>query len=270
MNNENLSFIWDDEEEENKNAEPITTKYVVSEVEEEEIEYYSDEPEEEIQPKSSKLLRVILIIAILIAVSLYFIPIFKVENVRSNETSFITKEKLLKSLDVKEGERYSLYKMNKLKNNLDSESVSASRSHYEFKTKSLVVEVNEIKPLAQNNAGELYYEQEGKIKVTRDMSYYVPILNGFNENEEQEIIDELKKLDYNIIKEMTIIVSAEIEERPDLVYIQMKDGNYVEIGINQINDKMKYYMQIQKIIREKRKNKPGILHLNIGDYYEPI
>ncbi len=270
MNNEDLSFIWDDEEEENKKAEPITTKYVISEVEEEEIEYYSDEPEEEIEQKSSKVLRVILIIAIMMVVSLYFIPIFKVESVRSNETSFITKEKLLKSLDIKEGEHYSLYKMNKLKNNLDSESVSASRSHYEFKTKSLVVEVNEIKPLAQNNAGELYYEQEDAIKVTRDMSYYVPIVNGFNETEEKEIINELKKLDYNIIKEMTIIVSAEIEERPDLVYIQMKDGNYVEIGINQINDKMKYYMQMQKIIREKRGNETGILHLNIGDYYEPI
>ncbi len=272
MKNDKLSFVWDDEENKDEKPQYQSSNYVQDKDIEEEIEYYSDEfdEEEEIQTGSSMRLRIILLIAIILMISMYFIPIFKVEHVQTNETSFITKDKLMKTLEVQEGERYSLYKMNKLKNNLDSESVSASNSHYEFKDKTLVVEVNEIKPLAQDDKGQLYYEQKGKIKKTTEMSYYVPKITGFNEKASEEIINELKKLDYNIIKEMTIITSANDKERPELVYIQMKDGNYVEIGINQIYDKMQYYMQMEEIIQKKRGDENGILHLNIGDYYEPI
>ncbi len=272
MKNEKLSFIWDDDEEEviEKDNSPKSVEQQIPLLHEE-IEYYSDEPEEDEKlPKRSINIRLILVIAILVLISVYFIPIFEVEKIKTNETSFITKENLIKNLGVKEGERYSLAKMNKLKNNLDAESVSASKSHYEIKNKTLVIEVNEIKPLAQDKKGQLYYEQEKKIKTTTEMAYDVPLLSDFSEEDTKAIIEELKGLDYNIIKEMAIITSANDKDRSELVYIQMKDGNYIEIGINQIFEKMQYYMQMKKIIREKNNGKPGIIHLNIGDYYEPF
>ncbi len=272
MKNEKLSFIWDDDDDEViETHDSLKSSEQQTPLINEEIEYYSDEPEEdEESPKRPLNIRLILVIAILFLISVYFIPIFEVEKIQTNETSFITRENLIKNLGVKEGERYSLSKMNKLKNNLDTESVSASKSHYEIKDKTLVVEVNEIKPLAQDKKGQLYYEQEKKVKTTTEMAYDVPLLSAFSEEDTKVIIDELKQLDYNIIKEMAIITSANDKKRPELVYIQMKDGNYIEIGINQIFDKMQYYMQMKKIIREKNDGKPGIIHLNIGDYYEPF
>ncbi len=233
----------------------------------EEPEYYL---EDEQKKKRINFFRVAIVLIILAIISSYFLPIFKVEKVKMNEASFITKNQLLKSLEVTEGNRYSLYKMSKLKKKIDTGSVTATSSKYNIKDQTLSVKLKEVKPLAENAKGELYYVQDGNIKKTTELSYYVPRVEGFDEKTEAKIIKELKGIDYNIIKEMSVIASANEANDGDLVYIQMKDGNYVKITINQISEKMQYYMQIQKIIKEKKDGKPGIIHLDIGDYYEPL
>lgn len=234
---------------------------------EEEIEYYSDIPSNSHRIKRSRLL---MIIILLLMICLYFVPVFKVETVAMNETSFVTKEQMLKSLEIEEGSRYSLYKMNTLKHNLDEESVTASSSKYSIVQSTLTVNVDEIKPLAKNAANDLYYEQNDEIYTSSEVNYYVPTIEGISVEQESSIVEELKQLDYNIIKEMSLITSANNQDRENLLYIQMKDGNYIEIGINQIALKMQYYMQIKEVIDEEANGEPGILHLNIGDYYEPL
>jgi cell division septal protein FtsQ len=52
--------------------------------------------------------------------------------------------------------------------------------------------------------------------------------------------------------------------------MEMKDGNFVQINISQISDKMPYYLQMQEIIEVKKDGKDGVIYLDIGDYYEPI
>ncbi len=234
---------------------------------EQEVEYYSDIP-----TKSRRVnrTRVLLVLVLLFLIVMYFLPVFQVGKVVMNETSFITKEQMLKSLEITEGERYSLYKMNSLKHNLDEESVTASSSKYNIPKQTLTVQVDEIKPLAKNSTNELYYEQNNEVFTTSEVNYYVPTVEGVTSEQESDIIAELKDLDYNIIKEMSLITSANDADRSNLVYIQMKDGNYVEIGINQIAMKMQYYMQIKQIVDQEADGKSGILHLNIGDYYEPL
>ncbi len=249
-------------------VKPTVEEIEIDEIDDEqEIEYYSDIPQKKNKVNRKRL---VLLLLLLILVALYFTPVYKVENVKMNETSFVTKEQMLKSLEITEGERYSLYKMNSLKHNLDEESVTASSSKYNIPQKTLTVQVDEIKPLAKNEDNELYYEQNSEVNIATEINYYVPTIEDVNQDQELEIIDQLKELDYNIIKEMSLITSANNEDRSNLVYIQMKDGNYVEIGINQIALKMQYYMQMKAIIDQEADGEVGILHLNIGDYYEPL
>ncbi len=251
-----------------RSPQPVEEPIEIDEInDEEEIEYYSDIPTKSKRVNRSRLT---LIMIIFLLVLLYFIPVYRVDSVEMNETSFITKDQMLKSLNIEEGQRYSLYKMNSLKHNLDEESVTASSSKYSIAKKTLTVNVDEIKPLAKNAENTLYYQQNDEIYKVSKVNYYVPTIENVSSEQEKEIIDQLAKLDYNIIKEMSIITSAQNEDRSNLVYIQMKDGNYVEIGINQIAEKMQYYMQIQAVIDKENGGKPGILHLNIGDYYEPL
>lgn len=289
-NKSKKSFIWDDvledeslekeiPEEEIKDdfqqfnkygADKPKAKVASTEIEEdndEDIEYYSDIPT---KTKIFSRNRLLLSILLLILLCMYFVPVFKVSKVTMNETSFITKKQMLKSLEITEGNRYSLYKMNTLKHNLDEESVTASQSKYNIPQRTLTVNVDEITPLAKNSDNELYYEQNGSVLTSTEVNYYVPTIEGLSDEQEKSILNELKELDYNIIKEMSLITSAQDDKRKNLVYIEMKDGNYIEIGINQIATKMQYYMQMQKVIDQKAKGKKGILHLNIGDYYEPL
>ncbi len=255
-------------EESSQKTEDIKEQIEIDEIDDEqEVEYYSDIPTKSRQINRT---RILLVLVLILLIFMYFVPAFKVGKVVMNETSFVTKEQMLKSLQIQEGQRYSLYKMNSLKHNLDEESVTASSSKYNIPQKTLTVKVDEIKPLAKNAENELYYEQSNEVYTTSEVNYYVPTIEGVTSDQESDIIAELKNLDYNIIKEMSLITSANNADRSNLVYIQMKDGNYVEIGINQIALKMQYYMQIQEIIGQEADGKPGILHLNIGDYYEPL
>ncbi len=285
MKDKKKSFIWDDivedvpeinsqKEETSKETEPdekpieLKDKATEEQIEEdEELEYYSENVQKR---KKITIFRLVIVGIILAIIAFYFLPVFKIKKVNMNEASFITKNQLMKSLGVSEGSHYSLYKMSKLKKNVDTESVTATSSTYSIKDQTLSVNIKEVKPLAENADGELYYVQDGNIKKTTKLSYYVPRVEGFDEDTEAKIIKELKGLDYNIIKEMSVIASANEKDQDDLVYIQMKDGNYVKITISQISEKMKYYMQIQEIIKEKKDGKPGIIHLDIGDYYEPL
>lgn len=269
VSDENLTSLKSKYEElfETKDDEANNENLFDQPKDEDEPEYYL---EDEQKRKKVTIFRLVIIGIILAVIACYFLPVFKVEKVKMNETSFITKNQLMKSLGVSEGSRYSLYKMSKLEKNVDTDSATATSSNYSIKNQTLSVKINEVKPLAENSNGELYYVQDGSIKKTTELSYYVPRVEGFDEKTETKIIKELKGLDYNIIKEMSVIASANVKGRDDLVYIQMKDGNYVQITINQISEKMKYYMQIQEIIKEKKDGKPGIIHLDVGDYYEPL
>ena len=90
------------------------------------------------------------------------------------------------------------------------------------------------------------------------------IINDFEK--EDEIIELIGSLKYEIIKEMVLIHNT---GENDLLFIEMKDGNYVKIYMSQFEQKMPYYLQIKQIIKSQSKKSKGILHLDRGDYYEP-
>lgn len=257
--NKQKKFVWDE------NAPEFDEQI---EVINEEIE---PEPSDYIAPRKKGItIRRVLIVLLVLMISMFFMPLFPVDEVSINETSFITKKELLTKINIKEGERYSLFTMSKLRHELASDTVSAKSSSYSFKRKTLSVKLNEIKPLCVNEDGLMYYSYKDEIDSAKDLDYDVPKVSGFNDKQEDRLVRQLSKLNYNIIKEISVIEYAEDKTRSDLVYMQMKDGNYVDININQIGEKMQYYLQMQKIIDEKKKGQDGVIHLSIGDYYEPL
>lgn len=213
----------------------------------------------------------LIIVLILTFISIFFLPLYKVDKVVMNQTYFVTQEQVEESIGVTSGGNYGFRDLHNenISGKID-DLVSDITTNYDQKTKTLYVEVEEIKPLASAPDGNFYYLNGGEIKTTKSFYYTVPKLIGFDKEMQQKLVEAISKLDYKIIKEIAAIEYVPDETIPDLVAMQMMDGNIVYITISEIPYKMPYYLQMSQIIDEKAVKKPGVIHLERGNYYEPI
>lgn len=213
----------------------------------------------------------LIIVLLLTFISIFFLPLYKVDKVVMNQTYFVTQEQVEESIGVTGGGNYGFRDLhNENINGKIDDLVSDITTNYDQKTKTLYVDVEEIKPLASTPDGNFYYLNGEEVKTTKSFYYTVPKLIGFDEEMQEKLVNAISKLDYKIIKEIAAIEYVPDETIPDLVAMQMMDGNIVYITISEIPNKMPYYLQMSQIIDEKAVDKPGIIHLERGNYYEPI
>lgn len=259
-------FIWDDSEEvkEEKSVEKPVEELI-------NFEELKKKPKKKKKAKQKWKKRLVFIIFILILVLLLFMPILNVSEIKISQTYFVTQKEIENSIGITKGESYSFWQLKNDSISDDiSELVSDIKVSYDFKTATLYIDVEEIKPLAIDQDGTFYYSANGEILTTNQFYYSVPKLIGFNEEMTKQLVAALNTLDYKIIKEIVGIEYVEDEILPDLVMMQMMDGNIVYITISEIENKMPYYLQISQIIDQEASKKPGIIHLERGNYYEPI
>lgn len=218
-----------------------------------------------------KKVALLVVLLLFLVIILYFIyPVYLVEDINVNQTTFITEEEIIKQSGLATGKNYSRLELYSAKSAISSPFIYSVSESYDQASSSVNLKVNEYKPLAIGADDTFYYSDGKKIMSSTTKSYPVPELIGFNETNQTLVLEQLQQLDYNVIKEITAIQYLESDSSDQLVVMQMADGNYVEININQIADKMDYYLQMETIIKSENGGKPGVIHLNLGDYYEPL
>ncbi len=271
---EDNSFVWD-EDDFVEEVEDIQSQ----EDDDDEILDYDmfnkvpehDDEDDEFVYKRQINFKPYLLIAIIIVVIIGYqtMNVFTLTEFDTNELIFIEQSSLLKISGLEEGKSYSRNDLHKASKALKDSQIGEVNTSYDLKDGLFYVDIEEIKPLAMQD-GTLYYSDGGEILSTKEESYVVPVLFDFDEDSTNDILKALNGLEYSIIKEIAAIKELQEFDGNSLVLLQMNDGNYVQIYINQITQKMQYYLQMHSIIDEKNGGKPGLIHLDIGDYYEPI
>ncbi len=273
------SFIWDEsdlKEEEVVEEHDSLDHSIFDDVDDEEqVESSSFEYDDAPTPSRLRLfflkhLKRILIILIIMTIitGFYTINVFTFNQLETNELIFIKQDSLYKIMNMEIGNEYSRRDLINAKRSIENKFVGTTSFDYDIKEGTVTLSIEEIKPLAMQD-GVLYYMEDGHLFDTRDESYVVPILFNFDENQTRDVLNALNSLEYSIIKEISAIDMIDASNDTELLLLQMNDGNYVEIYLDQISEKMPYYLQMQTIIKEQNGGEPGVIHLDIGDYYEP-
>lgn len=120
--------------------------------------------------------------------------------------------------------------------------------------------------LRTNNA--YYYVLEngetlpGRIKPK---SYELPILlNVHDEKQRKELMNQLMKLDPDLLNMISQIEATPTKSNADLLKFYMNDGFEVKVDIPKIASKLQYY---PSIVAQLDQQKKGVIHLEIGGYY---
>ncbi|MGL5020794.1 MAG: hypothetical protein ACRC5R_02040 [Mycoplasmatales bacterium] len=291
MNKKNEKFIWDDFEEneddnkkENlkKEKESLYKKFYgfkesddFTEVNPEikkriEKKKHTKIEEKKIKKNTPWRIKLLIILIVMIIISLFFVPIINIESIDMGETNFTTKDQLLAEIQIKEQSRTSVFRLLKLNFLFKNDLISGLHTNYVLSSRVLNIKLNEIKPILLNSNGRLYYEYNGNLETSDTMSFDVPKIQGFIPETELILVKSMQKLDYNIIKEIATIALQKSDISEELVLMEMKDGNYIKIMMSQIGLKLQYYNQMSQIINATKQGQDGIIHLDRGDFYEPI
>lgn len=215
------------------------------------------------QKKRKKILYIIVIIFIF---SQLFVQYFEIKNIEVSPTYLanVNTENITKEY----GLRMSIFDFLKIEYNTEKNEpyFKKVKTSYSFKDKTLNIQVDEVKTIGYDEDGKFYYFDDEEI-ITQDQANIVaPTIIGLDDVEKKNIANELILLNYEILSQIITITPHENE---NTVIMYMNSGQTVEIKIDQISDKMPYYLQIEAVIDESADGKSGIIHLDVGDYYEP-
>lgn len=275
----NDNFIWDtlDLEEDELDANSLLEEDDFAKLLDEDYDQ-SDEAIKELEKefrknnfqRNRRRIRLTVMAIIVLVIGSIFVPLIKVNQISYNQTYFIDPTTITKANIISEGQRVSIWDLIQMEFKLRSATGLDLNANFDWQHGNLAIKVNEEIPLAKYN-DEVYYKVDNKIRKSRDFKYQAPMLIGFDQAQADSIISQLSTLDYGVLKEIGSINLQASNEEPNLVVMSMNDGSYVFIHIDQISEKMPYYLQLASIVKEvKGPNSKGIYHLNYGDYYEQI
>ncbi|MCD0059804.1 cell division protein FtsQ, partial [Streptococcus agalactiae] len=75
------------------------------------------------------------------------------------------------------------------------------------------------------------------------------------------LIKDLKALDPDLISEIQVISLADSKTTPDLLLLDMHDGNSIRIPLSKFKERLPFYKQIKKNLKE-----PSIVDMEVGVY----
>lgn len=208
-------------------------------------------------------LLIFLFCAFLFVLIIVFIFNIKIKNIYIKGISYLKEQEIIEQALISDYpsslKNLSLQIENRLKDNymiLDAKVEKKGLS-------KVYIEITENRPL-------FYYEYTNKTIhydcTSSDYKYPVPtVINYITDSYYDKFVDEMKKLDLNIISRISEIqfYPNEVDDNRFLLY--MSDGNYVYVNINTF-DKLNMYLTIL----ESLPNKKGILYLDYGNNFEII
>ena len=226
--------------------------------------------------KKSKLkswrmnIRVITATSLMLVTILFFTPLFTISEIKINETNFNNTQTFLESSKIQVSKKISFFDVFKLNGQLKRESGLKLRSAFDFRSGLININVIEQIPILRDGI-ITHYVEDGVIKEDKEFKFSAPVLIDLPEDKKEKLITNLSKIDYNVIKEIANISYVPDDLQQNLILLQMKDGNYVYIRIDQIEEKLNYYNKMVSIVKKiNGKDNIGIFHLDNGDYYEKL
>ncbi len=208
-------------------------------------------------------------LAITLIVLLIFAPVYPNKNFTAQNGNYLTYSEL--NIEHPLGDYFSPFQYSRFRSELrqSSEYIKSINVHYKLREQMVSVSFTEYKPLVKDNENNIYFYENDEVVKKSGLDLYAPVISGFDQDDLTKLLKNMQKLSYDVIMQIDTIEYVGTEDDPDLLKMGMDGDHTVYIDIDQIDDKLPYYNQIKQIIDEKADGKPGIIHLNIGDYYEP-
>lgn len=153
--------------------------------------------------------------------------------------------------------------------NSGNEYIKSIDLKYNLRAMTVTADVEEYIPLAKDVENNVYFYENDEVVKKSGIDLYAPVISGFNQSNLEKLLKNLNPLDYNVIQSIDTIEYVGTEDDPDLLKLSMEGEHTVYIDMTQMKSKLPYYNQIKQIIDDKADGQPGIIHLDVGDYYEP-
>lgn len=251
-------FIWDLEEEKNRKK-----KLKLQQERQKKLKRKKEIKKKKRRKKIKKFLKkLLMLIIIIIIINLPIISINKID-IKGNFNTTAEEIRQNINLNPKESIISIFYKLLQFK--YFNEEYSSINYNYNNNSKTMIINVKEVKALSHTNNGKNYIDNKGIIKIS-DKNYSTPLLEDFDDKEISIINKELKDVNKKIIIQMQSITYS--DKKNNILKIHMYDNNDIFIYPEQISDKMNYYIQMKSIL-DYNKKPAGNIYLYMGDYYEP-
>jgi cell division protein FtsQ len=266
--------------EEEETAEPVEeTPEEPAEVEYESFTKKLPKLKKQRDKRVRRRLTIIVSISVVLILGLvyYVSPLSKLGAISVVNNESVSKEEIIKSSKLKTDDslwsQYFSRKTNEraiVKQNKRVKSAKISLSGINnFKIK--IVNFKEI-AYEKVDKGYVVVLESGtvmsdKILTDKDLNKSLPTLEGFNSKDDKvmEVIKEYNQIDAKIRTKISNIKYTPSKVNPDLVTLNMNDGNQVLISSEDMKTKLKYYDQVAGNMQEK-----GVIDMEVGIYSYPF
>jgi cell division protein FtsQ len=223
------------------------------------------------QKTNRRLISFLSIFFLLILLVIYFqSPLSKVSSITVKGNVHVESEKIIEMSKITTSNGF--WNINTTKTSqLIEEHLQIKQATVEKKFPNhIVLKVDEYESIA-------YLEENGAFKpilengqVLKDRTVKVPadapvLINWNQEKNVNEMINELKKLSPSILNSISEIHHTPNKTDPWLVHLYMNDGFEVMASVRTFSKKMNTYT---KIVSQLDENSNGIIHLEVGSYFE--
>ncbi|ERJ73985.1 cell division protein FtsQ/DivIB [Streptococcus sobrinus] len=217
------------------------------------------------KPKSTKFKRrmtSVLVPALLgVLLALYLLtPLSKIKHVTVDGVNRTTSQSVLKASGLKDSD-YTLatiFNRSRLANAVAKNDiwVKSASVDYSFPfTFSIKVKEYSIVAYAQTDQGYVPILESGtrldSVEAT-DFPDKFTTINLKNGKYLSSLIKKLTKMDKSLISEIKVITLADSKTTPDLLNLEMQDGNTVRVPLSQIDKKLPYYDKIKGSLKDNK------------------
>ena len=210
-----------------------------------------------------ELALIILIFLIFISVVAFmYSPYMKIKNIEVQGYSQITKEEILTAGNINENIKTWSVKDSEVEKNLkDKFNIFKNVTVKSKIPSSIKIEVEEYRLIAQKKLDDGGYQiimengqtYNGQIRN----SYNLPILENFENNGKlEEVYKNLAQLKSEVLVQISEIINSNDSE----IIIYMKDGQKVKAMSSTFAQKLNYYDEISKYIKDKNKTTLNLIN----------
>ncbi|MGX7111793.1 cell division protein FtsQ/DivIB [Gemella cuniculi] len=205
---------------------------------------------------------------VILFIAFMFSPYVKLKNIEVSGYSQISKEEILEAGGINTNlKTWSIKDTDVEKKIKDKYNILKNVSVKSKMLSSIVISVEEYKLIAQNKLEDGNYQAimengdvySGKIRN----NYNLPILEKFKDDNGKlrEIYKNLSELKTEVLSQISEIIN----DKDNTIIIYMKDGQKVKALSSSFAEKLNYYDEISKYIKDKNKT---TLNLINGTYLE--
>lgn len=217
-----------------------------------------------------KALPVLLTSILILSISVFLMtPYSKMKDFEAKGNNHTSLNSLIKQSDIRDSDYIftviksaSKFESNIYKTNPWVKDVTIDYqfyNHFIFNVK----EYNIIAYAQEKTGFQPILENGVRVKVVKksELPKEYLIINLTNENDIQNLVKTLTKLPEKLVANIKSVSLANSKSTPDLLVIEMHDGNTVRIPQSQLETKMPYYTKIKNKLKEK-----SIIDMEVGIY----